>query len=400
MMKQFKGNKLVFCLSILAILAGLIGCGPSEQAPEAEANEAKVDQADQKSMEDNGEKVSVKTPKSLTIAVGAELTSLYPLNMDEQNLSATRLCYEGLVNYENGKVVPWLASDWAFSEEGRVLTFYLREDIYFHDGTVFDAQAVKENFEFKRATPNFRAWPGIINAKKIEVIDPHTIAFHYDHAFFGYLNDFAFREVMVCVSPKVIEVDNFQRVKAVIGTGPYIYDEVKDGEYVKFIRNDKYWGEAGIYDEIIVRYIPDSSARLLALQKGEIDLIYGSGLITWDDYNQSIQHDNISGQVSPVDSKSVYFILNASHEVLKEKAVREAIAYGIDKEGICNGLTYGYQEAAVDMFPSGNFLSNVPLKVNRSFDLEKAKILLEEAGWTINAETGIREKRVLLYPLN
>ncbi len=340
----------------------------------------------------SSEDFSENETKTLTLAVGAELTTLYPFNMDAQNLSATRLCYEGLVNYKDGKIEPWLAESWEFSEDGCALTFKLRNDVTFHDGEKFNAQAVKENFISKKENPNYRAWMGVVNTKEIEVVDDYTVTFHYDAPYFGYLNDFAYREVMVCVSPQVIEKGNFQTMKGVIGTGPYIYSEVKNGEYVKFVKNESYWGEKPYYDEIVVKYIPEASARLLALQKGEIDMIYGSSLISWDDYNQATSHENIKGIVSPVDTKTVGLVLNAANSMLSDKSVREAIAYGIDKQAICDGLFYGNQNPALDLFPDGNFLSDVKLNVVRTYDKEKAEQLLDSAGWEMNASTGLREK--------
>jgi len=257
---------------------------------------------------------------------------------------------------------------------------------------VFNAEAVKSNFEFKQVTPNFRAWPAVTKIKEIEVVDEYTVAFHYEQPYFGYLLDFSFREVMACVSPNVIEMDNFKTLKGVVGTGPYIYSEVVDGDYVKFIKNENYWGKEGSYDEIFVKYIPESSSRLLALQKGEIDVIYGSALITWDDYQHAITNDDISGEISEIDTKSVYFVVNAGNQVLKDKKVREAVAYAIDKKSICDGLTHGNQNPAQNLFPEGNFLSDVEMKTYREFNVEKAMVLLDQAGWVTNRETGFREK--------
>lgn len=373
-MKKRRSIKILgLCMCILLLSTALIGCGSN----------------DKKKVEKSSSEHKTKT---LTLAVGAELTTLYPTNMDEQNLSATRLCYEGLVNYEDGKIVPWLAKSWEFSKDGCTLTFQLREDVTFHDGQTLNAEAVKANFEYKAEHPNFRAWPGVFNAKEIEVVDEFTVAFHYEKPFFGYLNDFSYREIMVCVSPEVIEQGNHQSMKGVKGTGPYVYEEVKQGEYVKFIKNDSYWGEKPYYDEIYVKYIPDASSRLLALQKGEIDMIYGSSLITWDDFKQATANEHIKGIVSPVDSKTSYLILNAGDRVLAEKEVREAIAYGIDKQAICDGLTYGNQMPATDIFPDGNFLSDIKMNTVRTFNLEKANQLLEEANWKMNEKTGFREK--------
>lgn len=377
---------LSLCMCFIILITALTGCGSNiEKSEESVSNVSNTE----KSQESDSSENNIET---LTMAVGAELTTLYPVNMDEQNLSATRLCYEGLVNYKDGEIVPWLAKTWEISDDGCTLTFKLRDDVTFHDGKKFNAEAVKVNFESKSKNPNFRAYPAVVNLKEVEVLDGYTVAFHYDEPFFGYLTDFSYREIMVCVSPDVIEEDNFQTMKGVVGTGPYIYDEVKDGEYVKFIRNDNYWGQKPYYDEIYVKYIPEAASRLLALQKGDIDMIYGSGLITWDDFNQATANENIKGIVSPVDSKTTYLILNAANPALEEKAVREAIAYGIDKQAICDGLTYGNQKIAEDIFPDGNFLSDMDLNIIRKYDKTKANKILEDANWKINEKTGFREK--------
>lgn len=146
------------------------------------------------------------------------------------------------------------------------------------------------------------------------------------------------------------------------------------------------------FDEVIVKYIPESSARLQALQNGEIDLIYGSALLTWDDYNQAISLPNIKGVVSEIDSNTRNLILNAANENLSDLRVREAIAYAIDKEALSAGLTWGYETAAVKLFPAGIPFTDGKLTVERTFDQAKANSLLDDAGWVLNGITGIREK--------
>lgn len=330
--------------------------------------------------------------KVLTIATSAELTTLYPLNMDVQNLVGTRLCYEQLVEYVDGVVKPWLASSWSFTDNGRTLTFNLRTDVTFHDETVFNAEAVKTEFEYTRKNPNFTSIVAVQNIESIAVIDEFTVAFSFSKPYFGNLTEFGFREVMVCVSPEVIEEGNFQNMKGVVGTGPYIYSEVKSGEFVRFIKNDKYWGEEPVFDEIIVKYIPENSARLLALRKGEVDLIYGNSMISWDDFNQAINYKNIKGIVSPVVTRTSSVVVNAGNPVLGDIRVREAISYGIDKESICKGLTYGNDVVADTLFPPGNKYTDVKLDPVRRFDTEKSIQLLNDAEWIINDETGFREK--------
>ncbi|WHH58700.1 ABC transporter substrate-binding protein [Petroclostridium sp. X23] len=181
-------------------------------------------------------------------------------------------------------------------------------------------------------------------------------------------------------------------MKGVVGTGPYVYSEIKNGEYVRVVKKENYWGEKPYYDEIIVKYITEASARLLALQKREIDMIYGSTLISWDDYKQVTSKSNTKGIVSTVDTKTVSLVLNAANPMLSDKSVREAIAYGIDKQAICDGLFYSNQNPAPDLFPDDNFLSDVKLNVVRTYNKGKAEQLLESTGWKMNTNTGLREK--------
>ena len=384
-MKKKWSKLLSLALSTVMISMLAVGCtsAPSENSGDV-SNTSDVSSVGDV---DN----TVDETKVLNIAVSAELTTLFPLNMDIQNLSATRLVYEGLVNIEDGEVVPWLATDWELSNEGKTITFNLRDDVTFHDGEKFNAEAVKKVYEFAGKNPNFGAQRGVSALTQIDVIDEFTVAFQYEQPYFGYLSDLAYREVMVCPSPLMIEEENFQSMKGVVGTGPYVHTEVKDGEYVKFVRNENYWGEAPYYDEVYVKYIPEASARLMALQQGEVDVIYGNNLNSWDDYEQAIAMDGISGKVADLNSKTVNVVVNATDPALSELAVREALAYGIDKQAICDGLTYGYQEPAVGLFPEGNFLSDVTMDIVRNFDQEKANNLLDEAGW-IMTDSGIREK--------
>ena len=148
-----------------ALLCGaLAGCGGNETT--SASQEPSSSQAAEES-------------KILTTAVGAELNTLYPLNMDVQNNIGTKLCYEGLVNYEIGDIVPCLAESWEFSDDGTALTFHLKEGVTFHDGTPFNAEAVKTDFEFAHPNPNFSNISAVAKLESIEVVDEYTVTFHY-----------------------------------------------------------------------------------------------------------------------------------------------------------------------------------------------------------------------------
>ena len=278
---------------------------------------------------------TAEEPKILTTAVSAELNTLYPLNMDVQNNIGTKLCYEGLVNYENGEIVPCLAESWEFSDDGKALTFHLKEGVTFHDGTPFNAEAVKTDFEFAHPNPNFSNISAAAKLESIEVVDEYTVTFRYPNAYFAYLMDFCYPETMVLVSPAVLEEGNYQSMNGVVGTGPYVYEEIVDGDYVRFVRNENYWGEQPYYDEVIVKYIPDASARLQALQSGEIDLIYGSALLTWDDYQQATSLPNIAEKANALLDEAGW-VLNESTGIREKDGQALSLKYTYDSGDALN----------------------------------------------------------------
>ena len=341
---------------------------------------------------DNGDAVDNVGSKTLTYAIAVETTLLSPLYMGNSNFCTATLVYENLVNYEDGKIVPGLAEKWEFNEDGTALTFYLQKDVKFHDGEACNAEAIKANLEHKQSNPAFYALKAVTDFESIEIIDETTLTLHYSTPYYAYLNDFCWQDVMTVVSPNVLIEGDFQTVKGVVGTGPYVYDEIVSGQYTRFVRNENYWGKAPYYDEIIVKYIPDSASRLKALKTGEIDLIYGSALLTYEEYRQAMSINGIEGQMAESDTRARDITLNASSAILSDLNVRQAIAYAIDKKEISEGLTYGYEGIANIPFTLDAPYSDIPLNTTFTHDAEKAKSLLEEAGWGMNESTGIRQK--------
>lgn len=329
---------------------------------------------------------------TLTMAIAAETTTLSPLYMGNANMCTDMLVYENLVNYENGEIVPRLAERWEFSDEGNTLTFYLRPGVTFHDGEPCNAEAVKANLEHKQSNPSFYTLKAVTDIESMEAVDETTLVIHYSHPYFAYLNDFCWNDVMTICSPNLLIEGDFQTVKGVSGTGPYVYDEYVSGQYTRFVRNENYWGEKPYYDEIIVKYIPDSASRIQALKTGEIDMIYGSALMTYEEYQQASSLPGMAGQIADSDTRARDITLNASRPALSDLRVRQAIAYAINKEEISEGLTYGYEQPAEIPFTLDSPYADIELENHYSFDPDKANDLLDEAGWMLNTSTGVREK--------
>ena len=364
----------VLCLCVVLSACG----GPANSDPSSSASESQ-----------SGDNTQDKT---LTIATMTETTTLSPLYMGVYNYSMCTMLYETLLKYEDGEVKGNLAESYSFNEDGTVMTLTLRQGITFHDGTPFNAEAVKKNLDFMHSNPQYMACPVIYDIESVEATDEYTVTITYPHPYYGYAYDFCWPDVGGMQSPNQIVEGDFQTVQGYVGTGPYIYEEYVPGEYTRFVRNENYWGEEPYFDEIIARYIPDSTSRLQALQTGEIDLVYGSSMISYQDYQQATALNGVSGAIAEKDTRARDITLNASSGPLVDAQVRQAVSHAINKEEFSDGLTYGYERIAEMPFPEGTPYTDIELTESYPYDPEKAAALLDEAGWVMNEETGIREK--------
>lgn len=369
MNKKIWTAALAVCLCALLLLSA---CGSKEGTETVSGDEAET--------------------KALTLAASGESDVLASIYMGTDNMPTIKLVYDTLVKYENGEFVPSLAESWEFSDDGKTLTFQLRAGVKFHDGTACDAEAVKANLEYKQNNPGFMALKAITAIQSIEVVDETTLIIHYPAPYYAYLADFCWPDVMIIVSPTVFIEGDYMNFSGISGTGPYAFDHRESGQYTRFVRNEDYWGDAPYYDEIIVKYIPESTSRIQALQNGEIDMIFGSALLSYDEYVQVTAMDGMAGQISESDTRVRDLVVNASRPLLTDLKVRQAIAYAIDKESLSENLTYGYEKAAELPFTEDSPYMDIVLEQTYSYDQEQSNLLLDEAGWVMNDSTGIREK--------
>ena len=330
--------------------------------------------------------------KVLNIATGGEMNNLSTIIMDPNNTCAQKLVYETLVIYDDGDFKPGLADSWDWSDDHTALTFHLHQGVVFHDGTPFNAEAVKACLEYYVSNPNNGFLKGISTISSVDAVDESTVTVHYSAPYFAVLNDLSSADVVGMISPSSFEPGNFKSLKSFVGTGPYKYGEFVSGEYTTFTRNEDYWGEAPYWDEVVAKYIPDSASRLKALQTGEVDLIFGSAMLTYDDYEQAITLPNVKGQIAQQDERTRNIVVNASGQMCADVNVRRAVAMSIDKQALSTGLTYGYENAADRLFPEGTAHTDCQMNNTWSYDPEGAKALLDENGWVVDPSTGIREK--------
>ncbi|XUD11321.1 nickel ABC transporter, nickel/metallophore periplasmic binding protein [Enterococcus sp. AZ170] len=309
-------------------------------------------------------------------------------------MAAQNMVFEGLTKNEEGKVKPALAKSWAISDDGKEYTFSLQTNVKFTDGTAFNADAVKQNFDAVLANKERHAWLDMVNEiESTQVVDDETFKLTLKHPYYPTLIELGLTRPFRFISPKsFIEGGSKTGVSSYVGTGPYKLETHKDNQYAHFVVNEDYWGEKPKVSEVDWKVIPDSQALLLALKKGEIDLIYGADgdQLNMDAYNAMKADKAAFTAVSsqPVASRAI--LLNSKRENLSSLKVRQALTYAVNKENIIKGVLNNSEDKADTLLPKTAPYCDIELK-SYNHNVEKANQLLDEAGWKVG-ENGIRMK--------
>jgi nickel transport system substrate-binding protein len=305
--------------------------------------------------------------------------------------------YETLVNNEDGKIVPGLAESWDISEDGLEYTFYLKKDIKFSDGNLFNAEAVKVNLDnIPKLLGDYNGAYGITTTlfNKIEVVDDYTVKVKLNSPYYGVLHDFTISNSLSIMSPAAYNADGTlsDKVKNVtLGTGPYMYDGQKNGETYTFVRNPNYNREKPEVDVFHVKVIPDNDAKLLALRSGEIDMIVGSSNLTYDAYNELKGDKNYKPVAADQNDLTRLIGFNVDQAPFNDRAVRLAVNHAVDKERISKDIFYGIEPPADKVLDPSLPYCNVKLKPY-DYNVEEAIKILENSGWVDSDGDGIREK--------
>lgn len=304
---------------------------------------------------------------------------------------AQEMIFETLINLGKNGYEPQLAESWNISEDGKIYTFNIREGIKFSDGTICDANAIKANFDAILDNKNRHTWLEMMKLwDGIEVLDGNRIQIKLKEPYYPMLTELAVTRPFAMISPKAMKDGKTKDgVNAYIGTGPYKLKEFVTDQYAIFDINEEYWGERPKIETILVKVIPDNQTRILALEKGEIDLIYGKNMIDADAINKYKNSGKFDVLLSePTSTRQI--IMNSNNDILKDKDVRYAIQHATNKENISKGIFYGLETPADTLFAKTIPYANVDLKPFE-FNLEQAKELLNKSGW-IETPQGIREK--------
>ncbi|WP_107724544.1 ABC transporter substrate-binding protein [Desmospora activa] len=333
--------------------------------------------------------------KTLIYGRGADSTMLDPsLVTDGESFIVTENVFNGLLGFEKDsmEVVPALAESWEESDDGKTWTFQLREGVKFHDGTDFNADAVVFNFErwakqellptekdayiyYGSMFGGYEGDEGHI-IESVTALDETTVQFKLKEPQGPFLANLAMSPFGLA-SPTAVKGDPKKFAENPVGTGPFKFESWKKGDTITVVKNEDYW-EEGLpkLDKVIFQSIPDNSARLTALQSGDIDIMDG---LNPDDSETVSANDQFQLYERPPMNVG-YLAFNVEKEPFKDRKVRQALNHAVNKEGLIKSFYGGKAEPATNPMPPSIWGFNQDIE-GYEYDLEKAKELLEEAGY-------------------
>jgi len=300
---------------------------------------------------------------------------------------------------DKGEILPNLAKSWEISADGLTYTFKLRDDVKFHDGTKFDAKAVKYNYDriVDPKTGSLLSNDDIGPYESSTVIDDSTVAIKMKRPYGPLLRMLSLQEFAI-ISPTAAEKFGLEKFgRNPVGTGPFKFVEWVAQDHLTVAPNPDYtWAQTKVYshsgapylDKLIYRFVPDAQARIAALESGEVDAILsipqteiarleGTGKFQVLKFN-ALGHPTA-------------FIMNANKAPTNDIAVRKALNMGLNRAQITSTLFANQNTPAYGPLSPASFGYWKGCEEINKYDLAAAQKTLDDAGWKVGT-SGSREK--------
>jgi peptide/nickel transport system substrate-binding protein len=369
---------LVVCSVLLSACGGGAAPTPTESQSQPVATEAPATEAPTAT-----EPPAAAGPLVLKYASSANVTTWDPIASFSTEAAYMAQMYEQLlrVNPPDSpeKYTPLLAESWEKSADGLVWTFKLRPDVKFHDGEPVNAEAVVKSIEMakEKAGASFIWLP----LDKVEAVDDLTVKFTLKYAqplelILG--SEYA----AYIVSPKALDAaaadENYWTTGVDAGTGPYMLESYTPDQEIVLTRNPDYWGgwQDGQYDKVLVQIVPEATTRQQMLEGGETDIVT---TVPADSVESFQNNPDYTVSIEPSSFNYTAFF-NTMKPPLDNVKVRQALAYAMPYDDIIKVGANGRGAQSYGAAPDGVFPHSTDVK-QYTYDLEKAKALLKEAGF-------------------
>lgn len=406
-----KKSLVLLLVFVMVFSLALTGCGsktepaPADsQAPAADATG--TDAAATAPELDADQNPALKRGNVLTVATNSldgKFNSIMSDNVYDSWVNS--LVFEPLVsNDAQGNPIPAAAKSWDVSEDKLTYTFHLNEGMTFHDGTPVTADDVAFTY-ITIADPDYDGPRGTVvndmvgieayrtgeadSVEGIKVIDPLTISFTITEPNVQKVWDFIYG----ILPQHIYKYDNWESFKSTmnnpVGSGILKFEEFKVGEYVRLSRNDNFHGEKTKLDGVVIKLQPTETATA-AFAAGDIDLVNPPANLE----NYDIMTSTGIGTVQEFVGNGYNYVgFNLRNPKLSDKRVRQALAYGLNRELFIENQWEGFASTCNTPISPVSWAFPDPTTLNNyDYDVEKANALLDEAGWIDSDGDGIRDK--------
>jgi glutathione transport system substrate-binding protein len=322
--------------------------------------------------------------KDVVLAVASTFTTLDPYDAnDTLSMAVAKSFYQGLFGFDKDmKLINVLAESYEPSADGLSYTIRLKSGIKFHDGTDFDAAAVKANFDRVTNPDNKLKRYALFNRiAKTEAVDPRTVKFTLKEPFSPFINVLAHPSGVV-ISPAALQKYGRDIAFNPVGTGPFVFQEWKQTDYLKVKKFDGYW-QQGLpkVDTLTWKPVIDNNTRATVMQTGEAQFAYPLPFEQGEKLKQNDKVEVIAG--SSIVQR--WLAMNTLQKPFDNVKVRQAINYAINKEAVAKVAFAGYAVPAEGPVPPGvEFAQSFGVW---PYDPAKARQLLAEAGYPNGFET-------------
>jgi peptide/nickel transport system substrate-binding protein len=316
---------------------------------------------------------------SLTAGVFAAVSSLDPARpFNTVAYMVNQNAYEGLTlwNEHPSKLAPALATSWSSNDDATEWTFELRPGVTFHDGEALTSEAVRASFEHHRHGKGSLTGSNLGAYTKIDDSDPQTVVIRYKQPFPDLARNLPSVGI---ISPRALAGTPDQVAKrlerASAGAGAFRFDAPFRGNSLRLAAFEDYWGDGPYLEQLILRNVPDESARVAALQAGDLDFVLQVSPLPLS----RLKRDKRFAVSSVVTWTGNRLNFACDRPPFDNQQARQAIAYCIDQQLLVDKLLLGQAEVARGPMPSGCYGYSEP-SLQYARDVEKAKELWDAAG--------------------
>ncbi len=301
------------------------------------------------------------------------------------------------MDWDGKTAIPYLAKSWTISEDGKLYTFKLRDDVQFCSGKKFTAADVI--YSFKRLTSAELkaplAWRAG-NIKELRAPDPYTVEYELNEPFSDLLLQLTMFTTAIHNQESVEALGKDYGIKGIDGTGPWCFESWQPRTEIVLKRHDAYkWGPSMYqnkgpvkFEKLSIKIVPEDSSRVAAMMGGQFDVTHQIPIA----FIQQVKAaPNLTVQEAQPNFQLMYYGYKTTRPMVADVRVREAMNIAINRAEIVKGIMLGNAEPAYTFIDPKALDFSEKTKGIIKEDVERAKKLLDEAGWKVGSD-GIREK--------